>query len=300
MSVDAAHDVVKTWKLFVGGAYPRGESGKTVPLHGRDGALIAHLCAASRKDFREAVEAARAAHSSWARATPFLRGQVTYRLAEMLESRAEELAEWCRVSCGLALSAKASRQAVRDAVDTLVSLAGWSDKAAMLLGSQNPVAGPFYNFTAVEPAGVVVAVIDTDAPHALGAACASIGASLAMGAAVIVVVPPEAALPCLVVGEACACSDVPAGAVNVLTADRVDLAGALAKVIAEHRDVRVIQAWCDGGRESQLGKVLEGGAAENLKRVHVRDGAVPAAACRTPAFLSEVCELKTVWMPRAV
>ncbi len=299
-------EVVKTWKLFIGGAYPRGESGKTMPLLDVKGELVAHLCAASRKDLREAVEAARGAQGSWAKATPFLRGQVVYRLAEMLQSRHEELAAACRVATGCGRR-EAARE-VADALDSLVSMAGWADKASMVLGSQNPVAGPFYNFTSVEAAGVVALV----AQGSFAEVCAAIGAAMAMGNSVVVVATPEIALPCLIVSEACSCSDVPGGVVNVLTADPSELASSLAGIIASHRDIRVVHAWLgDGGEGGNGGKggdgagstietTLQAGTAENMKRVHVHGAGDRIELLRTPTFLAQMVELKTVWMPRAV
>ncbi|MDA0802182.1 MAG: aldehyde dehydrogenase family protein [Planctomycetota bacterium] len=304
-------EVIKTWKLFISGAYPRGESGKTMPLCNAKGELVAHLCAASRKDLREAVEAARGAQGAWARATPYMRGQVVYRLAEMLESRREELVEACRVAGGV--GRREASRSVADALDSLVSMAGWSDKASMILGSQNPVAGPFYNFTSVEPAGVVAIV----GSGSMECVCAAIGAAMAMGNAVVVVATPEIALPCLILAEACACSDVPGGVVNVLTAEPAELASSLAGVIASHRDIRVVHAWlpCDGAAAAgeasapsgapaasaaPIATTLQAGTAENLKRVHIHQSGADADSLRTPAFLSQMIELKTVWMPRAV
>ncbi len=293
-------EVIKTWKLFIGGAYPRGESGKTMPFLDREGTLVAHLCAASRKDLREAVEAARGAQSAWAKATPYLRGQVVYRLAEMLESRRDELMESCRVSSG-----RGKREAARevaDALDTVVSMAGWSDKASMVLGSQNPVAGPFYNFTSVEPAGVVtiVATVGGAAAGLFTSVCSTIGAALSLGNSVVVVTTPEIALPCLILAEACACSDIPGGVVNVLTVDPAELASSLAGTIASHRDIRVVHAWCGGDGGAAIAKVLQSGTAENMKRVHVHGAGDGVEPLGTPAFLSQMVELKTVWMPRAV
>ncbi|MDA1007641.1 MAG: aldehyde dehydrogenase family protein [Planctomycetota bacterium] len=282
-------ETLKTWKLFIGGAFPRSESGRTVELRSTQGKLIAHLCDASRKDFREAVESARVAQVGWSAATPYLRGQVLYRFAEMIESRRMEFVDARQL---LGTSARVAKQDVECGIDRLISLAGWSDKAAMILGSQNPVSGPFYNFSAVEPAGVVVAIPSIDAP--LSSTLSLIGGALAVGNSIILVAHPECAVQPLLLAEVCACSDIPAGVVNVLTTDP----SSLAKTAAEHRDVRVIAAFASG----RVRHTLRAGAAENLKRVSVwpPQSDLSTDYWGSPTFLASFTELKTVWMPRSL
>ena len=154
--------VLKTHKLFIKGAYPRGESGRTHALRAVDGGLIGHLCTGSRKDTREAVEAARAALPAWSAATPYLRGQILHRLAEMLESRAAELTQAIRDTTGA--SAKKARAEVDAGIDRIVCFAGWSDKITSVLGNQNPVAGPFFNMSSPEATGVVVLFAGESSP----------------------------------------------------------------------------------------------------------------------------------------
>jgi acyl-CoA reductase-like NAD-dependent aldehyde dehydrogenase len=257
--------VRKTYKLFVGGAFPRSESGRTYEAEG------ANVARGSRKDVRDAVRAARSAFPGWAGATAYNRGQVLYRLAEMLEARADDLA---RVSSG--------RGEVETAIDRVVWYAGWADKLAQVLGSSNPVAGPYFNFTVPEPTGVV-AVIAPDEP-ALDGLVARIVPALVGGNAVVAVASERHPLAAVEVAEALATSDMPAGVVNILTGFRDELA----PVLAGHMDVNAIDLTGADGSVAELERL----AAENVKRV-VRGSPDE----QSPWAVAKFLELKTVWHP---
>jgi acyl-CoA reductase-like NAD-dependent aldehyde dehydrogenase len=257
--------VRKTYKLFVGGAFPRSESGRTYEAEG------ANVARASRKDARDAVRAARTAFPGWAGATAYNRGQVLYRLAEMLEARADDLA---RVSSG--------RGEVESAIDRVVWYAGWADKLSQVLGSSNPVAGPYFNFTVPEPTGVV-AVIAPDEP-ALDGLVGRIVPALVGGNAVVAVASERHPLAAVELAEAVATSDVPAGVVNILTGFRDELA----PVLAGHMDVNAIDLTGADGSVAELERL----AAENVKRV-VRGSPDE----QSPWAVAKFLELKTVWHP---
>lgn len=257
--------VRKTVKLFVGGAFPRSESGRTYEAEGQN------VARASRKDVRDAVRAARAAQPKWAAATAYNRGQVLYRLAEMVEARATDLAELCT-----------GRDEVERAIDRIVWYAGWADKLPQVLGGTNPVAGPYFNFTIPEPTGVV-AVLAPDEPPLLGLVSRLLP-PLVGGNAVVAVVSETRPLAAVELAEAIVTSDVPGGVVNLLTGFRAELG----PVLASHMDVNALDV-C--GADGQAGE-LEALAAENVKRVvHGR------ADIQSPWEISSFLELKTVWHP---
>ncbi|MEM9166248.1 MAG: aldehyde dehydrogenase family protein [Planctomycetota bacterium] len=262
----------KTLKMFVGGAFVRSESGRTLLASGRS-----RVPAASRKDLRAAVEAAEHAGPKWACATGYLRGQIVYRLAEMLEDR--------RAS----LEALTSLAEVDAAIDLVVSLAGWSDKASQVFGGANPVAGPYHNFTIPGPSGVH-AVVCPDHPALLGA-LGLIVPPLVTGSTVIALLS-RASPEIVALGEVFATSDVPAGAVNLLTGDLEELASH----IASHRSIRSVVAV---GVDQAMRTKLERGAAENLKRVVVFETPQPES---WPAadLIERALEFKTIWHPSSV
>ena len=257
--------VRKTYKLFVGGAFPRSESGRTYEAEG------ANVARGSRKDARDAVRAARSAQPGWAGATAYNRGQVLYRLAEMMEARGDDLVRVC-----------SGRKEVEAAIDRVVWYAGWADKLAQVLGSSNPVSGPYFNFTVPEPTGVV-AVIAPDEP-ALDGLVARMLPALVGGNAVVVVASERHPLAAVELAEALATSDVPAGVVNILTGFRADLA----PVLASHMDVNAIDLSGADGQRAEL----ERAAADNVKRVV--HGAPDA---QSPWAIADFLELKTVWHP---
>jgi len=257
--------VKKTYKLFVGGAFPRSESGRTYEAEGQN------VARASRKDARDAVRAARAAQPGWAAATAYNRGQVLYRLAEMVEARVPEFADLC-----------SGRDEVERAIDRIVWYAGWADKLPQVLGGSNPVAGPYFNFTVPEPTGVV-AVLAPEEPPLLGLVSRVLPAVVG-GNAVVAVAAESRPLAAVELAEAIATSDLPGGVVNLLTGFRSELA----PVLAAHMDVNALDlAGADG-----LAAELEQLAADNVKRVvHGR------ADVQSPWEIESFLELKTVWHP---
>jgi acyl-CoA reductase-like NAD-dependent aldehyde dehydrogenase len=257
--------VRKTYKLFVGGEFPRSESGRTYEAEG------ANVARASRKDVRDAVRAARAALPKWKGATAYNRGQVLYRLAEMLESRAADFAALCT-----------GRAEVERAIDRVVWYAGWTDKLAQVLGSSNPVAGPYFNFTLPEPTGVVAIVVPEEPP--LLGLVSRIAPVIAGGNTCVVVASQEHPLAAVELAEAIATSDVPGGVVNILTG----FAEELAPWLAAHVDVNALDL---PGPDADL----ERAAADSVKRVHHANGDE-----QSPWEIAAFLELKTVWHPIGV
>lgn len=282
--------ITKTYKLYLGGAFPRTESGRSMPIHDASGRVHAHLCQASRKDFRNAVRAARSASSGWAARSAYNRGQILYRMAEMLEGKAQEFAD--ALEFGRTAESLNPQREVHAAVDRLLCFAGWADKFAQVVGSQNPVEGPFHNFSLPQPSGVCVAVAP-DAPPLLGL-ISLLAPALCAGNSVIALGSEAQPLATGILGEVCATSDIPAGVVNLLTGKR----GELLEHFASHRDVDVVFA---ASCTSDEKRVLELGAAENLKRVHVLQGEdwLNPSRWHSPELLEAAVEIKTLWHPSA-
>jgi acyl-CoA reductase-like NAD-dependent aldehyde dehydrogenase len=254
--------VKKTYKLYVGGAFPRSESGRTYEAEEHN------IAQASRKDLRDAVRVARSALPKWSGMTAYNRGQVLYRVAEMMEARAAELAELCE-----------GREEVERATDRVVWYAGWTDKLAQVLGGANPVAGPYFNFTMPEPTGVV-GILAPDAPALLGLV-SRLAPVLAGGNTAVVVASETHPRAAIELAEVLATSDVPGGVVNILTGRRAELAPHL----ASHLDIDALDL--DHGDAE-----LERAAADNVKRV-VRE----RGDAQSPYEISAFLELKTVWHP---
>jgi acyl-CoA reductase-like NAD-dependent aldehyde dehydrogenase len=278
--------VSKTYKLFVGGAFPRSESGRTYQAHDTKGNFMANAALASRKDLRDAVVAARKGYTAWSKATAYNRGQVIYRIAEMLEGRRTEFTELIMISTGG--STKDASADVDVAVDRLVHYAGWTDKLAAVMGSANPVSSPYFSYSAPEPTGVVGILAPSGAPL-LG--LISVITPVITGGNACVVIASEHD-PCVAISfaEVVATSDVPAGVINILTGRVSELAPHL----AAHADVNALDLT---GADSELRASLEQAAAETVKRVYVPRGepdfATPPGTARLRAFL----EIKTVWHP---
>ena len=260
--------VKKTYKLYIGGAFPRSESGRTYEAQEQN------VARASRKDVRDAVQAARGAQPKWAAATAYNRGQVLYRIAEMMEARVPEFAQLC-----------SGKDEVHRAIDRWVWYAGFADKLSQVLGGTNPVAGPYFNFTIPEPTGVV-ATIAPDDPPLLGLV-SRIAPVLTGGNAVVALASETQPLAAIELAEAIATSDVPGGVVNLLTGQRAELAPWL----ASHMDVNAIDVTGADGLRAEL----ETAAAENVKRV-VSGKPDSQSLYEISAFL----ELKTVWHPIGV
>ena len=284
--------VLKTWKLFIKGNFPRSESGRTLPLHNKHSELIAHLSHASRKDLREAIESARGAFPGWSGSTAYLRGQIIYRLAEMLEGRRSELSDALRSTSGV--SKKKADTEVSASIDRTVSWAGWCDKFPMVLGSRNPVAGPYHNFSMPEPSGVCVAVQGIAEQHSLLGFMSLVLPPLCTGNAVVAIANTEHPLAALLVAEVAPTADIPPGVLNVITGDAKELAG----WIASHRDVDSVHAIAD----EAIAATLRAGAAENLKRVQILsqdEDFTDNDRWTNPRRLAPFVETKTVWHPSA-
>jgi acyl-CoA reductase-like NAD-dependent aldehyde dehydrogenase len=257
--------VRKTYKLFIGGEFPRSESGRTYEAEGQN------VARASRKDVRDAVKAARAAQPGWGVATAYNRGQVLYRLAEMMEARAAALAA---VSSG--------REEVEAAIDRVVWYAGWADKLAQVVGSSNPVAGPYFNFSVPEPTGVV-GILAADEPP-LGGLVSRVLPAIVGGNAVVALASEPKPLAAIELAEAIATSDLPGGVVNILTGHRDELS----PVLAGHMDVNALDVTGANGQTAELERL----AADNVKRIVRGD---PDE--QSPWAITSFLELKTVWHP---
>ena len=284
LQVRSRLDVRKTYKLFIGGTFPRSESGRSYPVAAPSGALLAHAARASRKDARDAVVAARKAGPGWAGATAYNRGQVLYRVAELLQGRAAQFAGEIVKNEGL--SGSKAAQTVAEAIDRWVWYAGWPDKVAQVTGAANPVAGPYFNFSVPEPTGVV-AVLAPPESSLLGLVSV-LAPVIATGNTAVVVASEPAPLPAVTLAEVLATSDVPGGVVNILTGRLAELA----PVLAAHMDVNAIDlTGAPAGTRAELERL----AAGNVKRVFTaeEDWAAPPSPARMLAFL----EIKTVWHP---
>jgi acyl-CoA reductase-like NAD-dependent aldehyde dehydrogenase len=260
--------VRKTYKLFIGGEFPRSESGRTYEAEGQN------VARASRKDARDAVRAARGAFGKWSGMTAYNRGQVLYRVAEMMESRRAELADLC-----------SGPKEVERSIDRVVWYAGWADKLAQVLGSSNPVAGPYFNFTVPEPTGVVATLAPPE--PALAGLVSRLAPALVGGNAVVAVASEPHPLAAIELAEVLATSDVPGGVVNILTGRRDELA----PILAGHMDVNALDVSGADGLVPELEKL----AAENVKRV-----VQGAPDDQSPWEIAGFLELKTVWHPIGV
>lgn len=278
--------IPKTYKLAIGGQFPRGESGRVAPAPGAAGRAAARYCLASRKDLREAVVAARRAQAGWASRTPALRGQILYRAAELAEQRAGELAAELRRA-----GARNAASEVAASIDRLVYHAGWTDKFAQLFGAVNPVASPHFNFTFPEPAGVA-ALLCPDSPSLLGLVSLLAPAVLS-GNSTVLVASETQPLAAITFAEILATSDFPPGVVNVLTGRRAELAPHL----ATHMEIDAI---VDGSGDRTIARTLQSGSSTNLKRVIIRNLA-PAgwrgAKAENPDWILDTVEWKTAWHP---
>lgn len=286
-AADGRLSVAKTFKLYVGGAFPRSESGRSYPVSDTEGRLLAHAALASRKDVRDAVGAARGAFGGWSGATAYNRGQVLYRVAEMVQARREQFVD--DVVAAEGGTRRAAGGIVDAAIDRWVWYAGWTDKIASVLGSVNPVAGPLVNWSSPEPTGVV-GVLAPQASSLLGLVDV-LAPVLATGCTAVVVASRERPLPAVGLGEVLATSDVPGGVVNILTGSTAELAPWL----AAHGDVAALDL---AGADADLAVACERAAAGTVKRVVARPAAEPDHA-RVPgtARLRAFTEIKTVWHP---
>ena len=271
-------EVKKTYKLYINGAFPRSESGRIYEVTDAKGNFIANPALASRKDLRDAVVAARAAQIGWAKATAYNRGQILYRIAEMLEGRADQIAN--EISATSGVTPKKAHEQLMAAIDRWVWYAGWSDKLAAAFGSTNPVAGPYYNFTIPEAQGVI-AVAPMDEFLAF---IDSIAPVITSGNSVIALVPGASAVPAMTFAEVLATSDLPHGVINILTGSHDELA----PWAASHMDIDGMDI---SGVDKKKRTALKEAGAENLKRIHHFDDA------QSPTRIYAFMEAKTVWHP---
>ncbi|KHL14554.1 aldehyde dehydrogenase family protein [Mumia flava] len=282
-------DVRKTYKLYIGGAFPRSESGHTFEVSDAKGRFLANAAKASRKDARDAVVAARKAFGGWAGRTPYNRGQVLYRVAEMIEGRHDQFTSDVAAAEGLTKPQAAKK--VDAAIDRWVWYAGWADKLAQVTGNANQVAGPFFNLSSPEPTGVVAVVAPAD--DSLLGLVSVLAPVIVSGNTAVVVSSYERPLPAITLAEVLATSDVPGGVVNVLTGD----ADALAPWLAAHLDVNALDL--TGITDAEGAAELEAEAAVNLKRV-LRPSAPDWTATPGIGRMTTFLETKTVWHPVGV
>jgi acyl-CoA reductase-like NAD-dependent aldehyde dehydrogenase len=282
---DARLSVRKTYKLFIGGAFPRSESGRSYVVTSPSGAFLANAAQASRKDARDAVVAARSALKGWSGATAYNRGQVLYRVAELLEGRHSQFVD--ELMGGEGLDRGAASSFVAAAIDRWVWYAGWSDKFAQILGAANPVAGPYFDFSVPEPTGVVAVL--APAESSLLGLVSALAPVIVTGCTAVVVASETRPLPAVTLSEVLATSDVPAGVVNVLTGRMAELA----PVLAAHMDVNAIDL--SGAFSSDVAG-LQRLAADNVKRCY-RLAADDDAGDPGLDHLRAVLETKTVWHP---
>jgi len=281
--------VQKTYKLLIGGKFVRGENGRALPARTKNGDLLANYCRASKKDFRDAVTAARAAFGGWSKTSAYLRGQILYRAAEMLEMRRGELQQEVDRSNGARAGGSASETTA--AIDRLVHYAGWTDKFSQIFGAVNPVASSHFNFTTPEPTGVVV-ILCPDDPPLLGFV-SLVAPAILSGNSVVVLPSATKPLPALTFSEVLATSDLPGGVVNVLAGDRAELA----PHFASHMDVNAI---VDASGDQKIGVELQRGGGFNLKRYVRRDlapGQWRSSDAENPYWILDTVEMKTAWHP---
>ncbi len=287
-------DVRKTYKLYIGGAFPRTESGRSYLVSAADDTPLANACRASRKDVRDAVRAARKAFGGWAGRTAMNRGQILYRVAELMEGRRDQFI--AEVAAAEGLRPAAASDAVDHAIDRWVWYAGWADKISQILGSSNPVAAPYFNFTIPEPTGVV-GVVAPETSSLLGLV-SRLAPPLVAGNTVVLVASEHRPLPAVTLAEVLATSDVPGGVVNVLTGRKAELV----PVLAGHADVDALDTW---GVPDTMRRDTELLAAEDIKRLSRRPTKVDEArfdwlddaATERPEWIAAFLEMKTVWHP---
>ncbi|HUM00957.1 MAG TPA: aldehyde dehydrogenase family protein [Thermoanaerobaculia bacterium] len=283
--------VRKTYKLLIGGQFVRTESGRAVRATTPSGAFLAHVPLGSRKDVRDAVKAARSAFPGWAGKTPYNRGQILYRAAEMLEERRAEFAGALVRSTGVARAAATREVAV--SVDRFVHFAGWADKIAAVLGTVNPVAAPYFDFSVPEPTGVV-GLVAPESP-ALLPLVTRLAAATVSGNTAVAVAPEKAPIPALLLGEVIGTSDFPPGVVNILCGRK----GELVPALATHRDVDALD---DGSLDAALGRMIDEEAADRVRRIARPKAASPAEwfsalSCEGIAAIEPFVEIKTTWHP---
>ena len=278
--------VAKTYKIYIDGKFPRSESGRYFPLADRKGMVIANICRGSRKDFRNSVVAARKAQPGWAGASAYLRGQILYRIAEMLEGRSEQFVAELTLQ---GVARRAAQKEVEQAIDRLIYYAGWADKYQQVFSSVNPVSSSHFNFSVLEPTGVVSILAPNDS--GLIGLISNIAPTIVGGNTTVVLASEKLPLCAISFAEVLHASDVPAGVVNILTGYRDELTGQF----ASHMDVNAI-VYCDG--DKTVARAVQEAAAENIKRVINRaQFKWSEAAAQNPYLIHDVQEIKTTWHP---
>ncbi len=282
-------EVAKTWKLFMGGAFPRTESGRSIELLSETGELVAHICRASRKDVRNAVEMANGASSGWAKRTGYNRGQILHRIAEMMEARKSEFIDALR-STGT-MNSKDAGHETDVTIDRMVSMAGWCDKVEQVLGCRNPVAGPYHNMSIPESMGVVGMI--APASCSLLGLTSMLAPALATGNVVVALASETNPIPGLLLGEICATSDVPGGVVNILS-------GQVKELLPHFATHRAFGGVVAAGLTPARRRILQEGAVDALVRVHPMLDVVAFdddEHWTSPKVLMPFVETKTIWHP---
>lgn len=281
--------VAKTYKIYIGGKFPRTESARYYALEDKKGNVIANICRGSRKDFRNAMVAARSAQAPWANSSAYLRGQILYRIAEMLEGRREQFVSELRLQ---GVAARAAEKEVDAAIDRLVYFAGWADKYQQVFSSVNPVSSAHFNFSVLEPTGVVAILAPEDS--GLLGLVSNIAPAIVGGNSCVVLASESQPLCAVSFAEVLHASDVPGGVVNILTGFRSELSGHF----ASHMDVNAV-VYCDGGKK--VARDIQEAAADNIKRVIRRTNLNWSDdSTQHPYLVRDTQEVKTTWHPIGV
>lgn len=277
--------VAKTYKIYIGGKFPRTESGRYFTFEDKQGNVIANMCRGSRKDFRNSVVAARKAQTSWAKASAYLRGQILYRIAEMLEGRREQFISELQLQ---GVSPRAAEKEVDLSIDRLIYYAGWADKYQQVFSAVNPVSSSHFNFSVLEPTGVV-SILAPDDTSLLGLV-SNIAPAIAGGNTCVVLASESLPLCAVSFAEVVHASDVPGGVVNILTGFRSELT----EFFASHMDVNAV-IYCDGGKA--VARTVQELAADNIKRVIARNRVDWTGDAENPYLIRDTQEVKTTWHP---
>ena len=295
-AADARIAVRKTYKLYIGGEFPRSESGRSYVVRATDGTPLANAVRGSRKDLRDAVKAARGAFAGWSGKTAMNRGQVLYRVAELMEGRRDQFE--AEVAAAEGAGDAAAREQVDRSIDRWVWYAGWADKIAQMLGTVNPVAASYFNFTIPEPTGVV-GIVAPEASSLLGLV-SRLAPAVVSGNSAVVLASESRPLPAVTLGEVLATSDVPGGVINLLSGQRRELVPWL----AAHMDVNALDTW---GVPLDIRAATEESAVENVKRLAKPPRGDPErfdwlddARAQRPEWIAAYLEMKTVWHPIGV
>lgn len=277
--------VAKTYKIYIGGKFPRTESGRYFTLEDAKGNVIANICRGSRKDFRNAVVAARNAQAGWAKTSAYLRGQILYRIAEMLEGRREQFVAELKLQGS---TKRAAEKEIDQSIDRLIYFAGWADKYQQVFSSVNPVASSHFNFSVLEPTGVV-AILTPDESSLLGM-ISNVAPAIAGGNTCIALASESMPLCAISFAEVLHASDVPGGVVNILTGLRDELTSQF----ASHMDVNAV-VYCDGGKA--VAKTVQELASDNIKHVIARNRVDWNNDAENPYLIRDTQEVKTTWHP---